>query len=31
MQEYWVNNQKKLGLTGKFLPNDSNLAQYRIT
>jgi len=31
MQEYWVNNQKKLGLTGKFLPDDSNLDQYRIT
>ena len=31
MQEYWVNNQKKLGLIGKFLPDDSNLDQYRIT
>lgn len=25
MQEYWVTNQERLGLTGKFLPNDSQL------
>ncbi|MBO5003684.1 MAG: hypothetical protein J6D03_00065 [Clostridia bacterium] len=25
LQTYWMNNQKRLGLTGKFLPEDSNL------
>ena len=29
LQEYWIAHQKELGLTGKFLPDDSNLAQYR--
>lgn len=25
LQAYWIANQDRLGLTGKFLPNDSNL------
>lgn len=25
LQKYWIENQEKLGLTGKFLPNNSNL------
>ena len=29
LQEYWIAHQKELGLTGKFIPDDSNLAQYR--
>lgn len=31
MQDLWKQKQQKLGLTGKFLPDDSALAQYRIT
>lgn len=31
LQEYWIAHQKELGLTGKFIPDDSNLDQYRIT
>jgi len=29
LQQYWINNQKRLGLTGKFLPDDSNLVKYK--
>lgn len=29
MQEYWIENQEKLGLTGKFLPETSNLIKYQ--
>ena len=29
LQEYWIAHQKELGLTGKFIPDDSNLAQHR--
>lgn len=25
LQEYWIKNRERLGLTGKFLPNDSRL------
>lgn len=28
LQLYWINNQERLGLTGKFLPDDSNLQAY---
>lgn len=29
MQEYWIDNQERLGLTGKFLPETSNLIKYQ--
>lgn len=29
LQEYWIKNQDRLGLTGKFLPTDSNLYPLR--
>jgi hypothetical protein len=29
LQEYWVKNQDRLGLKGKFLPNDSRLTAYK--
>jgi len=29
LQQYWIENQKRLGLTGKFLPDNSNLIQYK--
>jgi len=29
LQQYWIDNQQKLGLTGKFLPDDSNLVKYK--
>lgn len=29
LQEYWVKNQDRLGLKGKFLPDDSNLTIYK--
>ena len=29
LQKYWIAHQKELGLTGKFLPDSSNLAKYR--
>lgn len=29
LQQYWIDNQSRLGLTGKFLPNDSNLLKYK--
>jgi hypothetical protein len=30
LQQYWIDNQQRLGLKGKFLPNDSNLIKYKI-
>jgi hypothetical protein len=30
LQEYWIANQSRLGLKGKFLPDDSNLNKYKI-
>lgn len=29
LQEYWLDNQERLGLTGKFLPEDSKLYPFR--
>jgi hypothetical protein len=29
LQEYWIQNQDRLALTGKFLPDNSNLIQYK--
>jgi hypothetical protein len=29
LQEYWITNQSRLGLKGKFLPDDSNLNKYK--
>jgi hypothetical protein len=29
LQQYWIQNQDRLALTGKFLPDNSNLAQYK--
>lgn len=29
LQTYWIDNQDRLGLTGKFLPSDSNLYKLR--
>lgn len=29
LQEYWVKNRERLGLKGKFLPDDSRLAIYK--
>jgi hypothetical protein len=29
LQQYWIDNQSKLGLTGKFLPDGSNLIKYK--
>ena len=29
LQSYWIDNQERLGLKGKFLPDNSNLAQYK--
>lgn len=29
LQGYWIENQQRLGLTGKFLPEQSNLFKYR--
>jgi len=28
LQNFWIKNQERLGLKGKFLPNDSKLKQY---
>jgi len=28
LQDYWIENQERLGLQGKFLPEDSNLIKY---
>ena len=29
LQQYWIKNQDRLGLKGKFLPDDSKLTQYK--
>ena len=29
LQDYWVKNQERLALKGKFLPDDSNLVKYK--
>lgn len=29
LQPYWIDNQERLGLKGKFLPDNSNLVQYK--
>jgi hypothetical protein len=29
LQDYWIKNQDRLGLKGKFLPNDSKLIPYQ--
>jgi hypothetical protein len=29
LQQYWIDNQDRLGLKGKFLPDTSNLVQYK--
>jgi len=31
LQKYWINNQSRLGLKGKLLPDDSNLTKYKTT
>jgi hypothetical protein len=30
LQQYWIDNQERLGLKGKFLPDNSNLTQYKV-
>ena len=30
LQSYWIDNQQRLGLKGKFLPDNSNLIKYQI-
>jgi hypothetical protein len=30
LQAYWIKNQERLGLKGKFLPDNSNLTQYKV-
>ncbi len=30
LQSYWIDNQDRLGLKGKFLPDNSNLIKYKI-
>lgn len=30
LQQYWIENQERLGLKGKFLPDDSNLVKYKV-
>ena len=30
LQQYWINNQKRLNLKGKYLPDDSNLTNYKL-
>jgi hypothetical protein len=29
LQDYWIKNQERLALKGKFLPDDSNLVKYK--
>jgi len=29
LQDYWIQNQDRLGLKGKFLPDNSNLTKYK--
>jgi len=31
LQPYWIKNQDRLGLKGKFLPDNSNLVKYKVT
>ena len=31
IQDYWIANQDRLGLKGKFLPDNSNLTKYKTT
>jgi len=31
LQSYWINNQSRLQLKGKFLPDNSNLTKYKTT
>jgi hypothetical protein len=31
IQNYWITNQDRLGLKGKFLPDTSNLTKYKTT
>jgi hypothetical protein len=30
LQQYWIDNQQRLGLKGKFLPDESNLSKYKV-
>lgn len=30
LQQYWIQNQERLGLSGKFLPDNSNLLKYKV-
>lgn len=30
LQSYWIKNQERLGLKGKYLPDNSNLSQYTL-
>jgi len=30
LQQYWIDNQQRLGLKGKYLPEDSNLIKHKI-
>jgi hypothetical protein len=30
LQQYWVDNQERLNLKGKFMPDDSNLIKYKV-
>ena len=30
LQQYWIDNQQRLNLKGKFLPDDSNLVKYKV-
>jgi hypothetical protein len=30
LQKYWIDNQERLKLKGKFLPDDSNLVKYKV-
>jgi hypothetical protein len=30
LQSYWIDNQERLGLKGRFLPDNSNLTQYKV-
>jgi hypothetical protein len=29
LQKYWIDNHDRLGLIGKYLPDDSNLKKYK--
>jgi hypothetical protein len=30
LQQYWIDNQSRLVLKGKFLPDTSNLVKYKV-